>query len=276
MLWLAFFLALASKLPLMPFHIWLPQARVEAPVSGSVLLAGILLKLGGYGFIRFVFPLLSKANEFFSPLVLTLSLISLFYAALTTLRQTDFKRFIAYSSVSHMAIVTLGLFSFNEIAFSGAIILMLAHGFSSSGLFMIVSLLYNRHQTRSIRYFKGLALTMPLLATIFLIFSLANLALPLTMNFIGEFMILLGVFQSYPLIGLLANTSIIFSAGYSLFLFNRMCFGTESVYLLNTNRDLTRIEMYSFIPLILALLFFGIHTELLELIELNALKNSFF
>ena len=276
MLWLGFFLALASKLPLVPFRIWLPQAHVEAPVSGSVLLAGILLKLGGYGFIRFVFVLFPKANEFFSPIVLTLSLISLFYAALTTLRQTDFKRFIAYSSVSRMAVVTLGLFSFNEIAFSGSIVLMLAHGFSSSGLFMVVSLLYNRHQTRAIRYFRGLALSMPLLATIFLIFSLANLALPLTMNFIGEFMILLGIFQSFPIIGLLANLSIIFSASYSLFLFNRICFGAESVYLLYLNRDLTRIEIYSFLPLILALIFFGLHSQYLELIQTNTLKNFFF
>lgn len=249
---------------------------MEAPVAGSVLLAGVLLKLGGYGFIRFVFILFPEANEFFSPIVLTLSLISLFYGALTTLRQTDFKRFIAYSSVSHMAVVTLGLFSLNEIAFSGAIVLMLAHGFSSSGLFMVISLLYNRHKTRTIRYFRGLATTMPLLATIFLFFSLANLALPLTMNFIGEFMILLGIFQSFPVIGLLTNLSIIFSASYSLFLFNKICFGIESIYLFYLNRDLNRIESYSFIPLGLALLFFGIRSQYLEIIETNTLKNLFF
>jgi len=275
-LWLAFFIALASKLPLMPFRIWLPQAHVEAPVSGSVLLAGILLKLGGYGFIRFVFPLFPEANLYFTPLVITLSIISLFYGALSTLRQTDFKRFIAYSSISHMAIVTLGLFSFNEIALSGSLTLMLAHGFSSSGLFMVVSILYNRHKTRTIRYYRGLAITMALFTIVFLAFSLSNLALPITMNFIGEIMILLGLFQSFPLISIIANLSVVFSAAYSLFLFNRIAFGTETIYLFYLNRDLSRMEFYSFLPLISALIFFGINTSYLSLIQTITIKSLFF
>ena len=260
----------------MPFRIWLPQAHVEAPVSGSVLLAGILLKLGGYGFIRFVFPLFPEANLYFTPLVITLSIISLFYGALSTLRQTDFKRFIAYSSISHMAIVTLGLFSFNEIALSGSLILMLAHGFSSSGLFMVVSILYNRHKTRTIRYYRGLAITMPLFTIVFLAFSLSNLALPITMNFIGEIMILLGLFQSFPLISIIANLSVVFSAAYSLFLFNRIAFGTETIYLFYLNRDLSRMEFYSFLPLISALIFFGINTSYLSLIQTITIKSLFF
>lgn len=267
---------MASKLPLVPFHIWLPQAHVEAPISGSVLLAGILLKLGGYGFIRFVFPMFPEANLFFSPLVLTLSIVSLFYAALSTLRQTDFKRFIAYSSVSHMAVVTLGLFSLSEIAFSGSIVLMLAHGFSSSGLFMAVSLLYNRHKTRTIKYYRGLTTSMPLFSLLFLACSLANLALPLTMNFIGEILILLGLFQSFPIVGALANLSVVLSASYSLFLFNRIAFGTESIYLFFVNRDLTRIEFYSFIPLLLPLIFFGVNTDFITLIQPISIKALFF
>jgi len=268
--------ALASKLPLVPFRIWLPQARVEAPVSGSVLLAGILLKLGGYGLIRFVFPLFPLANNFFTPLMLMLSLVSLFFAALTALRQTDFKRLIAYSSVSHMAIVTLGLYAFNEVAFSGAIVLMLAHGFSSSGLFMVVSLLYNRHKTRSIKYYKGLTLTMPLFSSIFLIFSLANLALPITMNFLGEFLVLLGLFQSFPLVGFISNASVVLSAAYSLFLYNRLAFGSNSVYLFYLNRDVSRLEFYSFLPLLLPLFFFGVNTNFLCFIETLALKSLLF
>lgn len=240
------------------------------------MLAGILLKLGGYGFIRFVFTLFPEANHYFSPLVLTLSLISLFFGAITTLRQTDFKRLIAYSSISHMAIVTLGLFSFNEVSFTGSVVLMLARGFSSSGLFMLVSLLYNRHKTRSIRYFKGLTLTMPLFSIIFLIFSLANLALPLTMNFVGEIMVLLGLFQSFPAVGFLSNLSVILSAAYSLFLYNRLAFGTESVYLFYLNRDLTRLELYSFIPLMMPLIFFGVNSNFIKFIEAISIKNLFY
>jgi len=260
----------------MPFHLWLPQAHVEAPIAGSILLAGILLKLGGYGLIRFVFPLLPEANDYFSPLVITLSIISLYFSAMTTLRQTDFKKLIAYSSISRMAIVTLGLFSFNEVAFSGAITLMLAHGFSSSGLFMVVSLLYNRRKTRAIRYFRGLTFTMPVLSVIFFLFSLANLALPLSMNFVGEIMILLGLFQTFPVIGIITNISVVFSASYSLFLFNRISFGHESIYLFSLNRDLTRIEAYSFFPLIVAILFFGVNTDFIQFIQFSSIKNIFF
>jgi NADH-ubiquinone oxidoreductase chain 4 len=195
---------------------------------------------------------------------------------MSTLRQTDFKRLIAYSSISRMAIVTLGLFSYNEVALSGAIILMIARGFSSSGLFMLVSLLYNRHKTRSIIYFRGLTLSMPLLSMVFIIFSLANLALPLSMNFIGEFMVLLGLFQSLPIIGILSNLSVVFSAAYSLFLYNRLSFGSESIYLVNLNRDLSRFELYSFLPLIVALLFLGVNTEYIALIQPFCIKILFF
>jgi len=272
-IWLCFFTALTTKLPLIPFHLWLPQARVEAPVSGSVLLAGVLLKLGGYGFIRFVFPILPDGNNFFSPIMLTLSTISLFFAAMTTLRQTDFKRFIAYSSISRMAIVTFGLFSQNEIAFSGSIVLMLAHGFSSSGLFMVVSLLYNRHHTRSIKYYRGLTQTMPMFSILFFSFSLANLALPSTMNFTGEIMVLIGLFQSFPMLGLVANLSVVLSAAYSLFLFNRISFGIESVYLMTYSRDVSRVEFYSLLPLVGTNLFFGLNSSYITLIQPASLKN---
>jgi proton-translocating NADH-quinone oxidoreductase chain M len=194
----------------------LPEAHVEAPTAGSVILAGVLLKLGGYGFLRFSIPMFPEASVYFTPLIYVLSVIAIIYVSLTTLRQVDLKKIIAYSSVAHMAFVTLGIFTFNLQAIEGSIILMLSHGLVSSALFMCVGLLYDRHKTKMIKYYSGLIQVMPLFMTIFLIFTLANLGLPTTGNFIGEFLVLIGLMQSNKFITFLASTGMVLGAAYSI------------------------------------------------------------
>jgi len=250
----------------------LPLARVEASITGSVLLAGILLKLGTYGFFRFSISLLPKATLFFMPLIQSLSMISLFYAGLSTIRQTDFKRLIAYSSVSRMAVVCLGLFSLNFYGIVGSFVLMLAHAFSSSGLFILVTILYNRNNSRLIKYFRGISNKMPIFTILFLLFTLANISFPGSMNFVGEMLIFLGLFQNFKLITILINLSVILSATYSLFLYNRIAFGLESLYLFEINRDLTRLEFYNVLPLIVCCFFFGLNTNFLNLLEIPVTK----
>ena len=271
-IWTLFFLAFGSKVPLVPFHIWLPLARVEASITGSVLLAGILLKLGTYGFFRFSLALLPAATLYFTPLIYTLSLISLFYAGLSTVRQTDFKRLIAYSSISRMAIVCLGLFSLNFYAIIGSFVLMVARAFSSSGLFIIITDIYNRHRSRTIKYFRGLAVQMPIFSICFLLLTLANISFPGSMNFLGEVLIFLGLFQNFKLITLVTNSSVILSATYSLFLFNRIVFGKRSIYLQNINRDLTRPEFYNILPLLACCYMLGLNTNFLQLLEIPIIK----
>lgn len=185
---LGLFIGLAVKIPLFPFHIWLPQAHVEAPTAGSVMLAGVLLKVGGYGLLRFSWSLFPVAAEYFTPLVMVLSVLSVVYAGLVTCRQTDLKRIIAYSSVSHMGLVTASLFSHTVTGFHASTFLMLSHGLTSSSLFILVGLLYSRYGTRLITNFRGLALTLPLFSCLFLVSLLANCSLPATANFIGEFL----------------------------------------------------------------------------------------
>lgn len=183
-------------MPLIPFHVWLPEAHCEAPTAGSVILAGILLKLGGYGFIRFSIGLFPESCAFFSPFVQTISVFGVFYASLTTLQQVDLKKIIAYSSVGHMALVTIGIFSFNFEAMFGSILLMLSHGIVSSALFISVGFLYEKHQTRVLKYFGGLVHTMPLFSCFFVVFTLGNIGLPGTSSFVGEFLVLIGIFKT--------------------------------------------------------------------------------
>lgn len=192
-LWLAFFSSFAIKIPMVPFHIWLPEAHAEAPTAGSVILAGILLKLGGYGFIRFSLSLFPEASFYFAPLIYLLSVLGTIFASLTTLRQVDLKKIIAYSSVAHMSLVTLGLFSFNIQALEGCIILMLGHGLVASSLFLSVGMIYDRYKTRIVKYYGGLTHLMPLHSTIFLFFIFSSIAFPGTCNFIGEFLVFLGL-----------------------------------------------------------------------------------
>jgi len=194
MCWLAFFCSFAVKMPLVPFHIWLPEAHSEAPTGGSVILAGILLKLGGFGFLRYSIGLFPDSSAFFTPLVYTICSFGIIYASITTLQQVDLKKIIAYSSVGHMGLTTIGLFSMNSQGILGAVLLMISHGIVSSALFLCVGFLYERHHTRVVKYFTGLLHTMPLFSTLFVVFVLGNIGLPSTSSFIGEFLILLGCF----------------------------------------------------------------------------------
>jgi NADH-ubiquinone oxidoreductase chain 4 len=241
----------------------LPLAHVEAPLAGSILLAGILIKMGSYGLLRFVLPLFPDASIYFSPLVNTLAVIAIIYASLTTIRQTDLKRIIAYSSVSHMGVVILGLFSLTAIGIEGSIILQIAHGLVSSGLFIVVTLLYERHHTRIVKYYRGIAITMPLLAIIFVILTLANIGVPLTSNFIGEFLSLYGIFSSNLYLGILGSLGMVFSACYALFLLNRVIYADISPYVKASpyNRDLTRRELAILLPLVLMTLVLGLYPD---------------
>ena len=256
-LFIGFFSSLAVKIPMIPFHIWLPQAHVEAPIAGSVLLAGILLKLGGYGFLRFSFPLFPIASEFFSPLIMILSSIAVIYGALSTCRQIDVKRLIAYSSVSHMGLVTISIFCHSIEGIISSILIMLAHGLVSSGLFMISSIIYWRFHSRIIRYYRGLVLFMPIFTIITFILILGNIAFPLTLNFIAEFFSILTAFKYSIILSLICCIGAFISIIYSLYMFNRIFFGEISPYLLYP-RDLLFLEFNSFLPLILFTLIFGI------------------
>lgn len=215
-LWCLFFIAFAIKVPVVPFHVWLPEAHVEAPTAGSVILAGILLKLGGYGLLRFVIPVLPEATAYYTPLVFLVGSISIIYSSLTTLRQVDLKKIIAYSSVAHMNLGLLGLFAGNALAIEGSVMLMIGHGLVSSALFLLVGVLYDRHHTRSIRYYGGLTQVMPLFSLFFLFFSLANMGLPGTSNFIGEILVFIGLLNASSIVTLIVGWGMVFCAGYSL------------------------------------------------------------
>lgn len=257
-LWLGFFLSIAVKTPLVPFHIWLPKAHAEAPLAGSIVLAGLILKLAVYGFLRILLPLLPDATSYFTPLVQIIAVISLIYSSLATLRQTDTKALVAYSSIGHIAIVVLGVFSNTLIGIEGSIILSLAHGFVSPAIFLIFGgILYNRTHSRIIRYYRGLTIYAPILSALFFVTTTFNIAVPLSLNWIGEFISLAGVFSNSPIIGFLSATSIILSASYSIFLFNRVSFGSSSKYL-KPITDVNRTEFIILISLLLPAFILGI------------------
>ena len=215
LLWFAFFMSFASKVPMMPVHIWLPEAHVEAPTAGSVILAGVLLKLGTYGLIRFSLPLFPDASFYFTPFVYSLAAIAIVYTSFTAIRQTDFKRIIAYTSVAHMNLVIIGLFSFNSIGLEGAMLQSLSHGFVASALFLIIGVVYERHHTRMVKYYGGLVHVMPLYIVIFLIFTMANIGLPGTSSFIGEFLILVGAFNLNTTIAFIGATGMVACRGWA-------------------------------------------------------------
>ncbi len=262
LLWLAFFASFAIKVPMVPVHIWLPEAHVEAPTAGSVILAGILLKLGGYGFLRFSIPMFPDATVYFTPLVYAMSVIAVIYTSLTTLRQIDLKKIIAYSSVAHMAFVTIGMFTLNPQGMEGSILLMLSHGIVSSALFLCVGVLYDRHKTRLIKYYGGITQTMPMFSIIFLFFTLANMSMPGTSSFVGEMMVLIGAFQSNTSVTVLASTGIILGAAYSIWLYNRVAFGTIKTKYIKIFTDINRREFFIFTPLVVLTLVMGIYPEI--------------
>lgn len=261
-MFLGFFASFSVKIPMVPFHIWLPQAHVEAPVAGSVLLAGILLKLGGYGFIRFGFPLFPIASEYLAPTIIVISLIAIVYASFTTCRQTDIKRLIAYSSVSHMGLVTLAIFCHSKEGIIASIIMMIAHGLVSSGLFMGSAILYVRHHSRAIRYFRGVVVTMPIFSIITLILILANIGFPLTLNFIAEFLSILTAFNYSKVSGVLACLGALISTVYALYFYNRIYFGSLSNHLINS-REMLEFEFQAFLPLVLLTLILGLFPNIL-------------
>jgi proton-translocating NADH-quinone oxidoreductase chain M len=269
-LWLAFFASLAVKVPMVPAHIWLPEAHSEAPTAGSVILAGVLLKMGGYGFLRFSIPMFPDASIYFTPLVYTLSIIAIVYTSLTTLRQVDLKRIIAYSSVAHMGFVTIGMFTLNIQGIEGSMLLMLSHGVVSSALFLCVGVIYDRHKTRIIKYYSGLTVKMPLFSMIFLFFILANMGFPGTSSFVSEFLVLTGSFKSNVFVTTVATTGVIWGAAYSIWLYNRVMFGNIRTSHISAFQDLERREFMVFAPCVFLTLLMGLYPE----IFLNAMHVS--
>ena len=261
-LWIAMFASFAIKVPMWPFHTWLPDAHVEAPTAGSVVLAGILLKLGGYGFLRFSLPMLPDASAFFTPLIYALSVIAIIYTSLVALMQTDMKKLIAYSSVAHMGIVTIGIFTLNPQAIQGSIIQMLSHGFVSAALFMVVGVIYDRIHSREIATYGGLAERMPIYATVFMLFMLASVGLPGTSGFVGEILVIIGVFQVNSLVALLAATGMVLGAAYMLWLYRRVIFGALVKDHLKAIGDLRPHEIAAFAPLVLLVLLMGVYPNL--------------
>nr|YP_009502236.1 NADH dehydrogenase subunit 4 [Porolithon onkodes]ASB29838.1 NADH dehydrogenase subunit 4 [Porolithon onkodes] len=256
--WLAFFASFSVKIPMVPFHIWLPEAHAEAPTAGSVILAGVLLKMGGYGFLRFSIPLFPLATLYFTPMIYTLSLVAAVYASFTTLRQVDLKKIIAYSSVAHMGFVTIGIFTLNIQGVEGSIILMLSHGLVSSALFLCVGILYDRYKTRILKYYSGLVQVMPLFVIFFFFFSFCNIGFPGTSSFIGELLVLTGSFQSNAFLTFITSFSIILSACYSIWLLNRLSFGFLKLTYLRTFQDVSRREFLMLSPLVLIILWMGL------------------
>jgi len=257
-LWLAFFASFAVKTPMWPFHTWLPYAHVEAPTAGSVILAGVLLKMGGYGFIRIAIQMLPEASKHFAPLMIGLSLVAIIYTSLVALAQTDMKKLIAYSSVAHMGYVTLGLFSFNQQGFDGAMFVMLSHSFVAAALFLCVGVVYDRMHTRDIARYGGMATNMPRYARVFMIFMLASIGLPGTSGFVGEFLSMQGAFLANSWYGLLATTGIILGAAYMLWLYRRLFYGPLVKDDVRAMGDLNMREAAMFAPLLFLVLWIGI------------------
>ncbi len=258
-LWLAFFASFAVKVPMWPVHTWLPDAHVEAPTAGSVILAGILLKLGGYGFVRFSLPMFPLASAYFTPLIFTLSAIAVIYTSLVALAQIDMKKLIAYSSIAHMGFVTMGTFAVTSEAVQGAVIQMLSHGLVSAALFLCVGVLYDRLHTHEIARFGGLVHRMPAYAFVFMVFTLAAVGLPGTSGFVGEFLILLGTFRVNTLECFLAATALFLGPAYMLYLYRRVIFGTLTRADLQGILDLSLREKLMFVPLIVIVLWMGIY-----------------
>ena len=263
-LWLAMFIAFAVKIPMWPMHTWLPDAHTEAPTTGSMILAGILLKLGGYGMLRILIPFFPDASYYFAPLVFTLSVIAIIYTSLVALAQTDMKKLIAYSSIAHMGFVTLGIFTFNTQGVSGSMIQMISHGVVSAALFFCIGVVYERFHSREISHYGGLVNKMPRYAVFFMLFTLASIGLPGTSGFIGEFLVMLGTFKVAPLFALFAVVGVILSAAYSLFLYRRIFFDKLNTNYLDLKHmvDLKPTEILVGLCLFIPVLWIGLYPAL--------------
>lgn len=275
-LWFFLFIGFAVKVPVFPFHIWLPEAHVEAPTQGSVLLAGVLLKLGTYGYLRILFPLFPKATIYYSPFVMVLCALALVYTSLTTLRQIDIKRIVAYSSVAHMNMCLIGFFTFDLTGLTGSMLLLIGHGIVSGGLFFMIGILYNRWHTKIIKYYSGIVHFMPVFCALFFFFILGNISMPGTSNFIGEFLILVGITNcnQYSLL-LWGSFSIFICSIYSIWLYNKIFFGIP-----NTNQrniyDVSSLEFFLILPLVFHILWIGIFTYTYSNIIYPTLLFQFF
>jgi NADH-quinone oxidoreductase subunit M len=258
-LWLAFLASFAVKVPMWPVHTWLPDAHVEAPTAGSVILAGVLLKIGGYGFLRFSLPMLPDASVYFTPLIYTLSVVAVIYTSLVALAQEDMKKLIAYSSVAHMGFVTAGIFALNQQGIEGALFQMLSHGIVSAALFLCVGVVYDRLHSRDISRYGGLVNNMPRYAFAFMIFTMASVGLPGTSGFIGEFLVMVGVFKDNTWAAFFIATGVILGAAYMLWLYRRVIFGKLEKQDLLKMLDLSPREIAIFVPLILIVLWMGIY-----------------
>jgi len=262
MLFLAFFASFAVKMPMWPVHTWLPDAHVQAPTAGSVVLAAILLKMGGYGFLRFSLPMFPVGSDVMAPLVLWMSAIAIVYTSLVALAQSDMKKLIAYSSVAHMGYVTMGIFAANQQGIDGAIFQMISHGFISGALFLCVGVIYDRMHTREIDAYGGLVNKMPAYAMIFMFFTMANVGLPGTSGFVGEFLVLVGIFQVNTWVAAVATTGVILSAAYALWLYRRVVMGELIKEALKSITDMTRREKAIFAPLVFMTLLLGVYPAL--------------
>ena len=260
-LWLAFFASFAVKMPMWPVHTWLPDAHVQAPTAGSVILAGVLLKMGGYGFIRFSLPMFPDASVDYMWLVFALSMVAVVYTSLIALVQSDMKKLIAYSSVAHMAIVTVGLFAFNRQGLEGALVVMLSHGLVSGALFLCVGVIYDRLHTREIDRYGGLSINMPRYALLFLLFTMASIGLPGTSGFVGEFLSLLGIYEVSSWVAIVSTTGIILGAGYMLYLYRRVAYGVIKSDDVAAMPDLNRREIALLLPIAIVVLWMGVYPE---------------
>ncbi len=261
-LWLAFFASFAVKIPMWPFHTWLPDAHVEAPTAGSVILAGVLLKMGGYGFIRFSIGMFPEASNFFLPLIFFISVVAIIYTSLVALAQTDIKKLIAYSSVAHMGIVTVGIFVLNQQSLEGAMMQMISHGIVSAALFLCVGVIYDKLHTREISEYGGLVNSMPLYAVVFMLFTLASIGLPGTSGFIGEFLTILGAFKYSSFLAVFSASGIILGAVYMLYLYKRIFFGVINNNKIQSLVDLSLREKLILFPLIFAVILIGIYPNI--------------